>query len=73
MPSHLESIVDVLSARASSEDLAYVFLADGTSQSEIRWTFADTARHSRAFAAHLRNQGITAGDRVVLAVNPSLE
>jgi acyl-CoA synthetase (AMP-forming)/AMP-acid ligase II len=71
--SHLESIVDVLSARGSSEALAYVFLADGTSEGEIRWTFADTVKNSRAFAAHLRDRGISAGDRVVLAVNPSLE
>src|SRR6185503_1045451 len=71
--SHLETIVDILSARSSSDALAYVFLADGTSESEIRWTFADTAKKSRAFAAHLRDRGIGAGDRVVLAVNPSLE
>jgi acyl-CoA synthetase (AMP-forming)/AMP-acid ligase II len=69
----LETIVDVLSARSSSEALAYLFLTDGTSDSEIRWTFADTAKKSRAFAAHLRDRGIGAGDRVVLAVNPSLE
>ena len=73
MISHLENIVDVLSARSSSEALAYVFLVDGTSESEIRWTFADTASNSHAFAAHLRDQGVSAGDRVVLAVNPSLE
>jgi acyl-CoA synthetase (AMP-forming)/AMP-acid ligase II len=71
--SHLETIVDILSARSSSQALAYLFLADGTSESEIRWTFADTAKKSRAFAAHLRDRGIGAGDRVVLAVNPSLE
>ena len=41
--SRLNSMVDILSARSSSEALAYVFLADGTSASEIRWTFADTA------------------------------
>ncbi|MBO0865736.1 MAG: AMP-binding protein, partial [Mycobacterium sp.] len=71
--NHLKSIVDVLSARSSSDDLAYIFLADGTSESEIRWTFADTMRNSRAFAAHLGDRGIGVGDRVVLAVNPSLE
>ena len=73
MDSHLKSIVDVLSARSSSEGLAYIFLADGTSASEIRWTFADTTKNSRAFAAHLSDQGIGVGDRVILAVNPSLE
>ena len=71
--SHLTSIVDVLSARSSSEGLAYIFLADGTSASEVRWTFADTTKNSRAFAAHLGDRGIGVGDRVILAVNPSLE
>ena len=69
----LATMVDVLSARSSSEELAYIFLADGTSESEIRWSFGDTARRSHAFAAHLRDRGIGTGDRVVLAVNPSLE
>ena len=73
MLSSRQSIVDIVSARSSSEELAYIFLADGTSASEIRWSFADTARNARAFAAHLRDRGISAGDRVVLAVNPSLE
>ena len=73
MVNHFKSMVDVLSARSSSEALAYVFLADGTSESEIRWTFADTVKNSRAFASHLRDRGIGAGDRVVLALNPSLE
>jgi acyl-CoA synthetase (AMP-forming)/AMP-acid ligase II len=68
-----ETIVDVLAARSSSEDLAYIFLADGTSESEIRWTFADTITQSQAFAACLSDRGIGAGDRVILAVNPSLE
>ena len=67
------SIVDVVFERSASDGLAYVFLADGTSESEVRWTFADTANKSLAFAAHLRDRGISAGDRVVLAVNPSLE
>jgi acyl-CoA synthetase (AMP-forming)/AMP-acid ligase II len=71
-PRHPESIVDVLSARCSSEALAYVFLENGT-DSEIRWTFVDTARNSRRFASHLHDRGIGAGDRVVLAVNPTLE
>ena len=73
MVDHLKNILDVLSARASSEALAYVYLADGTSESELQWTFADTARHSGEFAAQLRARNIGAGDRVVLAVNPGLE
>ncbi len=68
-----KSIVNVFSARLSSDDLAYVFLADGTSASEIRWTFADTINNAHAFAAHLNDHGIGVGDRVILAVNPSLE
>jgi acyl-CoA synthetase (AMP-forming)/AMP-acid ligase II len=71
--SSRQSIVDIVSARASSEELAYIFLPDGTAASEVRWSFADTARNTRAFSAHLRDRGISAGDRVVLAVNPSLE
>jgi acyl-CoA synthetase (AMP-forming)/AMP-acid ligase II len=71
--SHLVTMVDVLSARSSSEAPAYIFLADGTSESEIRWSFGDTVKRSHAFAAHSRDQGIRAGDRVVLAVNPGLE
>lgn len=67
------SMVDIVAARASSDSPAYVFLADGTPDSEIRWSFADTARHANAFAVHLRDRGIRTGDRVVLAVNPSLE
>ena len=37
------TIVDVLCARSSSQDPAYIFLADGTAASELRWTYADTA------------------------------
>lgn len=68
-----ETILDVLSARASSEALAYVFLADGTPESEQRWTFADVAGRSNAVAAQLRNRRVGIGDRVLLALNPSLQ
>jgi acyl-CoA synthetase (AMP-forming)/AMP-acid ligase II len=67
------TIVDIVAARAKSESLAYVFLADGTPASELRWSFADTASRARAYAAHLRDRGIGAGHRVVLAINPSLD
>ena len=73
MLGNAKNIVDVVRARSSSDALAYVFLADGTSASEQRWTFADTARRSRAFAAHLADRGIHAGSRVVLATNPGLD
>ena len=73
MVCHFKSIVDVLSARSTSEDLAYIFLVDGTAASEIRWTFADTMKYSSAVAAHLIDRGIGAGDRVILALNPGLE
>jgi acyl-CoA synthetase (AMP-forming)/AMP-acid ligase II len=73
MYSHRTSIVDVLTARSSSDAFAYVFLADGTSETEIRWTYADTFKYSGAFATDLHDRGIRAGDRVVLAVKPSLE
>jgi acyl-CoA synthetase (AMP-forming)/AMP-acid ligase II len=67
------NVLEVLDARSSVHELAYVFLADGTSSTEIRWTFADTIRTSRAIAAYLSGRGIGIGDRVILAVNPSLE
>jgi acyl-CoA synthetase (AMP-forming)/AMP-acid ligase II len=67
------TIVDIVAARATSESLAYVFLADGTPASELRWSFADTASRARAYASHLRDRGIGAGHRVVLAINPSLD
>ena len=46
------SIVDVVFDRSASDGLAYVFLADGTSASEVRWTFADTATESPARSPH---------------------
>jgi acyl-CoA synthetase (AMP-forming)/AMP-acid ligase II len=70
---HPPTILDALAARSSSDRLAYVFLAEGSSESEIRWTFADVAARSAAFAAYLTGRGIRAGSRVVLAVNPSLD
>ena len=73
MRDHPPTILDVLSARSSSDELAYVFLAEGTSESEVRWSFADVAARSAAFAAYLRGRGIQGGSRVVLAINPSLE
>ncbi len=67
------TIVEVLCARSSSNDLAYIFLADGTAASESRWTYADTASRAEAFAAWLTSRGVHRGSRVVLAVNPSLD
>jgi acyl-CoA synthetase (AMP-forming)/AMP-acid ligase II len=67
------TIVDVLYARSSSQDPAYIFLADGTAASELRWTYADAAARAAAFAAWLSSRGVRAGSRVVLAVNPSLD
>lgn len=73
MHSDVHTILDALWARSSSNDLAYAYLADGTSQSEVRWTFADAAARAGAYTAHLAQSGVTAGSRVVLAVNPGLE
>jgi acyl-CoA synthetase (AMP-forming)/AMP-acid ligase II len=73
VPDHPPTILDALSARSSCDRLAFVFLADGTCESEIRWTFADVAARSAAFAANLTGRGIRPGSRVVVAVNPGLE
>jgi acyl-CoA synthetase (AMP-forming)/AMP-acid ligase II len=67
------TVVEVLYARSSSQDSAYIFLADGTAASESRWTYADTATRASAFAAWLSSRGVRRGSRVVLAVNPSLD
>lgn len=73
MRGHPLTILDALSARSSCDRLAFVFLPDGTSANEIRWTFADVAARSAECAASLTSRGIRAGSRVVLAINPSLE
>ncbi len=73
MDGDANTIVEVVRAKSSSDGLAYVFLDDGTSAGEHRWTFADTGRNSRIFAAHLTDRGIGAGSRVMLAMNPGLE
>jgi len=52
--------------------LSVCILADGTSATETRWTFAEIARNSSAFAARLSSHGVGVSDRVVLAVNPGL-
>ncbi len=73
MPDLPPSLLDMLWARSTSKRLAYVFLSDGTSEGEIRWTFAEVAARSADFALHLTDRGIQAGSRVVLAINPSLD
>lgn len=73
MVGALETIVDVLRARSSSQDPAYIFLTDGTSASELRWSYSDTAAHAAAWAARLSGRGVRRGSRVVLAVNPGLD
>lgn len=73
MVQNPRTIVDVLAARSQSEDLAYVFLADGTSTSEERWTFADTARHADVWSHRLADAGVGPCDRVILALNPGLD
>ncbi|MDA2890610.1 fatty acyl-AMP ligase [Mycolicibacterium sp. BiH015] len=73
MAHHPRAIVDVLSARSASPDLAYVFLVDGTVASAQRWSFADTAAHAATYAAALSARGVGRGSRVVLAVNPGLD
>lgn len=70
------NIPEIVAERArggGADALAYVFLPDGTPAGEQRWSFADTVARSRVYAAHLRDRGVGPGDRVVLAVNPSLD
>jgi acyl-CoA synthetase (AMP-forming)/AMP-acid ligase II len=70
---HPRTILDVLAGRSTSDAVAYLFLPDGTSAGQTRWTFRDVAARSAAFAAHLSDRGIRRDSRVVLAVNPGLE
>lgn len=62
------TILDVLAARATAEEIAYLFLPESTSSNQTQWTFRDVAARSAAFAAHLSLRGIRRGSRVVLAV-----
>lgn len=63
----MRTILDVVAARATSEEIAYLFLPEGTSSNQTQWTFRDVAARSAAFA-HLSRRGIRRGSRVVLAV-----
>ena len=63
MVEDLHTIVDVLTARSTSRDPAYIFLADGTAASEVRWTYADTASNAANFARGFR-LGASAPDHV---------
>jgi acyl-CoA synthetase (AMP-forming)/AMP-acid ligase II len=65
------SISEILQRRSEdqSDALAFRFLADGTSDKAIDWTYRGLAGHAAAVAAELAG---TAGRRVVLAVDPGL-
>lgn len=52
-----------------AETLAFRFLADGTSDQAIDWTYRDLAGHAATMAAELEG---TIGRRIVLAVEPGL-
>ncbi|QBJ98118.1 fatty acyl-AMP ligase [Rhodococcus sp. ABRD24] len=71
--SKFATIVDALHARSQSDELAYIFLSDGTADSETRWTYREVASVSGVFAERMKMEGVRAGDRVVLALNPSLD
>jgi acyl-CoA synthetase (AMP-forming)/AMP-acid ligase II len=68
------SLVHILDQRARNtpDRLAFRFLADGTSDHLIDWTYADLAARAEAVAARLRALGIDGG-RVVLALDPGLD
>jgi Phosphopantetheine attachment site len=54
VPDTPGTILDVLSANSSSDRLVYVFLAEDTSEAEIRWAYADIAArcdHGRGLMA----------------------
>ncbi|MBC9716498.1 fatty acyl-AMP ligase [Streptomyces sp. TRM66268-LWL] len=67
---HLTTLPDILRERLTEPPtLAYRFLADGTEQSAMDWSYHDLARRASQVAARL---GDCAGRRVVLALDPGL-
>ncbi|HKN95468.1 MAG TPA: fatty acyl-AMP ligase [Pseudonocardiaceae bacterium] len=69
-----QSLPAVLDARAAAQPdrLAFRFLADGTGESAVDWTYRDLADRAASVAAELIRRG-TAGERVVLALEPGLD
>jgi acyl-CoA synthetase (AMP-forming)/AMP-acid ligase II len=65
------SLPEILQHRSEDQGdaLAYRFLADGTSEKAVDWTYRDVAGHAATVAAELEG---TTGRRVVLAVDPGL-
>lgn len=65
------SLPEILQRRSEdqAEALAFRFLADGTSDQAIDWTYRSLACHAATVAAELEG---TAGRRIVLAVDPGL-
>ncbi|WP_167464669.1 fatty acyl-AMP ligase [Nocardia brasiliensis] len=66
------SIVDILIERSESDDPGYLFLSDGTVESEQRISFRECGKRADEYAAALYAGGVRAGDRVVLASSPGL-
>ncbi|WP_416967888.1 fatty acyl-AMP ligase [Streptomyces sp. 4F14] len=66
----LMTLPDILRERLTEPPaLAYRFLADGTADSAVDWTYHDLARHAAQVAERL---GDRTGQRVVLALDPGL-
>ncbi|NGO41430.1 fatty acyl-AMP ligase [Streptomyces ureilyticus] len=66
----LMTLPDILRERLTEPPvLAYRFLADGTAQSAVDWSYHDLARRAAEVAGRL---GDCAGRRVVLALDPGL-
>src|SRR6476660_6075240 len=65
------SLPEILRQRSENhgEALAYRFLADGTGERAVDWTYRELAGHAATVAAALAG---TSGQRVVLAVDPGL-
>lgn len=65
------SLTAILHHRSQVEPdtLAFRFLADGTREAAVDWTYRDLARHAAIVAAELDD---AAGRRVVLAADPGL-
>ncbi len=68
------TMLDILARRAADtpSQLAYRYLRDGTSGHAVDCTYSELARQVASVASGLRERDVSAGQRVVLALDPGL-
>lgn len=71
-----ESLLHILARRVREQPdrLAYRFMADGTSESAVDWSYGDVGAHASSVADDLRARGLAGrGARVMIALDPGLD